>query len=68
MKNDLTVPLRAARAAAGLTQKQLAEAASVNIRLVQKIEGGEAEAANLTAKNLLALADALGVDPRSLMK
>lgn len=68
MKNDLTIPLRAARIDAGLTQKQLAETAGVNIRLVQKIEGGEAEAANLTAKNLLALADALGVDPRSLIK
>lgn len=68
MKPDFTVPLRAARVAAGLTQKQLAEAAGVNIRLVQKIEGGEVEAANLTAKNLLAIADALVVDPRSLIK
>ena len=50
----------------GFTQQQLADAAGVNIRLVQKVEGGEAEAGNLTAKNLLALADALDVDPRSL--
>lgn len=59
--------IREARLAAGLTQKQLAAAAGVNIRLVQKVENGEAKAANLTAKNLLALADALGVDPRELI-
>lgn len=59
--------LKEARAAAGLTQKQLADAAGVNIRLVQKVEGGEAEAGNLTARNLLSLADALGVDPRELI-
>lgn len=67
MKSDLSIPLRVARVAAGLTQKQLADAAGVNIRLVQKVEGGEVETGNLTAKNLLALADALGVDPRSLI-
>ena len=59
--------LKEARAAAGLTQKQLADAAGVNIRLVQKVEGGEAKAGNLTARNLLSLADALGVDPRELI-
>lgn len=56
-----------ARHGAGLTQKQLADAAGVNIRLVQKVEGGEADAGNLTARNLLALADALGADPRELI-
>lgn len=56
-----------ARRGAGLTQQQLADAAGANIRLVQKVEGGEAEAGNLTARNLLSLADALGVDPRELI-
>lgn len=56
-----------ARQGAGLTQRQLADAAGVNIRLVQKVEGGDAKAENLTAKNLLALADALGMDPRDLI-
>lgn len=56
-----------ARQGVGLTQQQLADAAGVNIRLVQKVEGGEAEPGNLTAKNLLALADALGVDPHKLI-
>lgn len=59
--------VKEARTAAGLTQQQLADAAGVNIRLVQKVEGGDAKAENLTAKNLLALADALGVDPRDLL-
>lgn len=56
-----------ARRGAKLEQKQLAEAAGVNIRLVQKVEGGESDAGNLTARNLLALADALGVDPHDLI-
>lgn len=59
--------LKQFRADAGLTQQQLADAAGVNIRLVQKVEGGEAKAENLTAKNLLALADALNIDPRDLI-
>ena len=56
-----------ARRAADLTQPELAEKSGVNIRLVQKVENGEALAGNLTARNLLALADALGVDAKSLI-
>ena len=56
-----------ARRAADLTQPELAERSGVNVRLVQKVENGEALAGNLTARNLLALADALGVDARSLL-
>lgn len=63
----LITKLEWARQGIGLTQQQLADAAGVNIRLVQKVEGGEAQAGNLTAKNLIALADALGVDPRDLI-
>ncbi len=55
------------RRGAGLAQKDLADQAGVNIRLVQKIEGGEYKTENLTAKNILALADALGVDPHELI-
>ena len=50
---------------AGLSQKELSEASGVNIRQIQRVELGEAEAGNLTAKNLLAIADALGVELRS---
>lgn len=61
------IPLQEARLAAGLTQKQLADASGVNIRQIQRVELGTAEGGNLTARNLLALADALGVDPRKLI-
>ena len=55
------------RIKAGLTQKRLADLAGLNIRQVQKIENGETLAGNTTAKNLLALADALGIDPHKLL-
>lgn len=55
------------RVQAGLTQQRLADLAGINIRQVQKIENGETLAANTTAKNLLALADALGIDPHKLL-
>lgn len=55
------------RRMAELTQAQLAEASGVNIRQIQRVELGEAEAGNLTAKNLIGIADALGVDVRDLI-
>ena len=61
------IPLRDARIAAGLTQQQLANKSGVNVRQIQRVEIGESEAGNLTARNLLAIADALGVEPRILI-
>lgn len=55
------------RRMAELTQAQLAEASGVNIRQIQRVELGEAEVGNLTAKNLIGIADALGVDVRDLI-
>ena len=55
------------RLAAGLTQQELSASSGVNIRQIQRVELGEAEPGNLTAKNLLSIADALGVDPRDLI-
>lgn len=55
------------RRMAGMTQAELAEVSGVNIRQIQRVELGEAEAGNLTAKNLIAIADALGVDARDLL-
>lgn len=55
------------RRMAELTQAELAQKSGVNIRQIQRVELGEAEAGNLTAKNLLAIADALGVDMRALL-
>lgn len=61
------VKLQEARMEAGLTAAKLAEISGVGIRQIQRVELGESEAGNLTARNLLALADALGVDPRELI-
>ena len=55
------------RRMADMTQAKLAEASGVNIRQIQRVELGEAEAGNLTAKNLIAIADALDVDIRRLI-
>lgn len=59
--------LKACRLEQGLSQKALAEAAGVNIRQLQKMESGEIALGNVTLKNALALADALGVDVRDLI-
>lgn len=56
-----------ARLAAGLGQKELAELSGVNTRYIQNVELGASEAGNMTARNLLSLADALGVDARELI-
>lgn len=56
-----------ARKAVGLTQRQLSELSGVNIRQIQRVESGVSQAGNLTAKNLIAIADALGVDPHKLI-
>lgn len=50
-----------------LTQAQVAQKADVDIRLIQKIESGECLASNLTARNFLAIADALDIDPHRLL-
>ena len=66
-QNNPITKLEWARRAAGLTQKELSEESGVNVRQIQRIEHGESEAGNLTAKNLLALADALSVAPHALI-
>lgn len=55
------------RRMADMTQTELAQKSGVNIRQIQRVELGEAEAGNLTARNLMAIADALGVDAKSLI-
>ena len=65
--NNPITKLEWARRAGGLSLKELSEASGVNIRQIQRVELGESDASNLTAKNLLALADALEVDPKSLI-
>ena len=55
------------RKATGLTQKQLADLAGVNVSLIQKIEYGTYRLSNITAINLLRIAAVLGVDPYDLI-
>ena len=66
-RNRPIIKLEWSRRMAGMTQAQLAEKSGVYIRQIQRVELGEAEAGNLTAKNLLSIADALGVDARDLI-
>ncbi len=54
-----------ARLRAGLTQEKLAEAADVDLRFLQRVERGRT---NLSVSVLIALADALGVAPGSLLR
>ena len=66
-RNRPITKLEWSRRMAGMTQAQLAEKSGVYIRQIQRVELGEAEARNLTAKNLLSIADAMCVDARDLI-
>lgn len=59
--------LKTARTNAGMTQQQLADASGVNIRQIRRVELGTSEAGNMSARNLLSIADILEVDPRKLI-
>ncbi len=63
MRNELLIRLRRA---AGLTQKQIAEACGVNYRWIGKLEHGEAQLSNITFANAYRLAKALGVSMEEL--
>ena len=54
--------------AAGISQSELSRRSGINLRQIQKIVAGEYKAGNVTAKNLISIADILGVDPRELIK
>ena len=58
--------IRDRRLAAGMTQRQLAAAAQINIRQLQKIEAGEIRLGNITLATAARLAVALGVDLEDL--
>ena len=60
--------LKSARTNAGMTQQQLADASGVNIRQIRRVELGTSEAGNMSARNLLSIADILEVDPRKLIE
>lgn len=50
-----------------MSVSELADASGVALRLIQRAESGEADVGNMTARNVLAIADALGVDIHDLM-
>lgn len=56
-----------ARRMAGMTQIELAKKSGINRRQIQRVEIGEAEAGNLSARNLIALADVLDVGVKDLL-
>lgn len=68
MSADGNNNLREIREKRGLTLKTLSEKSGLQIRAIQKIERGEVNIENITAKNLLALSEALKVAPQSLFK
>ena len=55
------------RRMAHMSIKELAEKSGVNMRLIQNVELGSSDAGNMTAKNLLAIAATLDVDPKELI-
>ena len=59
--------LKAIRKERGLTQRQLADGAGVNLSLIGKLERGDYNCGNITARSLIAIADALEVDPHELL-
>ena len=50
-----------------LTQKELAKKTGINIRQIQKIEKGEIDVNNITAKNAQALSSALGCSVEEML-
>ena len=59
--------LERARLSSGLSPKELSEASGVYIRQIQKVELGQAQAGNMAAKNLLAIALAPRRAPHQLI-
>ena len=55
------------RRMANMTQAELAKKSGVNIRQIQRVELGESDAGNLTAKNLIAIAEVLSVPPKAII-
>ena len=51
----------------GLGQRELSDASGVYIRQIQGLESGALKMENVSLKNALRLADALGVHPRELI-
>jgi|GEM_PF-3973103 len=64
----MLIPVARLRRQAEMTQQQLADKAGGDIRLIQRLESGEIQAGNITLKNAVAIAAALGVNPDLLLE
>lgn len=62
-----TSKLARLRVERGLGQRELADASGVYIRQIQGLESGALKMENVSLKNALGIADALGVHPRELL-
>lgn len=51
----------------GITQSQLSRMTGINLRQIQKMCSGEYRMENITGRNLLLIADALKIDPHTLV-
>lgn len=60
--------LTEAREKKGLSQRQLAEKANMHYMQINKIETGKIKIGNISAKNFIALSEALETDPKELLK
>ena len=63
----MTKTIKQLRQEMGMTQQKLSDLSGVNLRKIQKVEAGEVTPGNMSARNILAIADALGVDPHSII-
>lgn len=61
------ISIRDARLKLGVSRQQLADLSGVTYKQLSRLENGEAQAGNMDAKNLLAIADALQVNPYDLI-
>lgn len=61
------ITIKDARLKLGLSRHQLADLSGVTYKQLSRLENGEAQAGNMDAKNLLAIADALQVNPYDLI-
>lgn len=66
-RNRPITKLEWARLAAGISQKELAEQSGVDVKYIQHVEHGKGEAGNMSARNLLSLANVLNVDGKELI-
>ena len=61
-------PIKSRRFVIGMTLHQLSGLTGIDIDELRLIDNGKIKPRNMTAKNLLAIADALGVDPHILVE